>query len=116
MKAKVLPVYFKAANQRENKERKEQIDRLKELYGAEADFLQEQELGTAITKEVDLVLFPQLIGEAFCQRSAIEEIGQPVIVLTAEFGTVEMWDWEIIAYFRNELKRSVFAPYTVQMG
>ncbi len=39
----------------------------------------------------------------------------PMIVLTSRFGTVEMWDWEIITFLRGE-GMNIFSPYTIQLA
>ncbi len=39
----------------------------------------------------------------------------PMIVLTSRFGTVEMWDWEIITFLRGE-GMNIFSPDTIQLA
>ena len=43
------------------------------------------------------------------------EVYHCMVVITSGFGTVEMWDWEIITYLRD-LGCTVFSPYSVEMG
>ena len=38
-----------------------------------------------------------------------------MIVLTSKFGTVEMWDWEIVYYLR-EKGMNVFSPYNIELA
>ena len=38
-----------------------------------------------------------------------------MVVLTSRFGTVEMWDWEIVTYLRD-LGCTVFSPYSIEMA
>jgi hypothetical protein len=116
MKATLLPLYFTEANERENNERRQQLALLREHYGAEAEFLPEQPLGTEIPGGADAVLFPQLIGALFSYTPELAAIRIPVVVLTSAFGTVEMWDWEIVSYLRLQLKLTVFAPYTTDLA
>jgi hypothetical protein len=116
MKAKLLPLFFKEANEREQKERREQIEKLQELYGDVAEFLPEQPLGSPLPAGADAVVFPQMIGVVFSHKDDMGKIGLPIIVLTSEFGTVEMWDWEIVAYLRETLRLNVFTPYNIELG
>lgn len=115
MKTKLLPLYFTEANERENKERAVQLRILKELYGRWAEFLPEQPVGSPVPPQADVVLFPQLTGAVFSHKEEVGEIRLPILVLTSSFGTVEMWDWEIVSYLRHQMRLNVFAPYTVEL-
>jgi L-fucose isomerase-like protein len=44
------------------------------------------------------VIFPQMLGEAYREVDKIEKLPQPLMIVTSEFGTVSMWDWEINSY------------------
>jgi hypothetical protein len=63
----------------------------------------------------DAVVFPQLIGDAFSQLAALKKIACPVLVLTSDFGTVNMWDWEIVTFMRSQGVK-VFTPYEVEQA
>ena len=116
MKAVLLPLYFTEANERETGERHKQLEALKELYSDTAEFLAEQPLGSAIPAGVDAILLPQMIGAIFSHRSDLENCTLPIIVLTSSFGTVEMWDWEIVSYLRLQLGLNVFTPYNIELA
>lgn len=116
MKTKLLPLYFREANDRENGERVEQLKKLKELYADAAEFLPEQPLGSELPAEADAVVFPQMIGVIFAHKAEMAKISLPILVLTSEFGTVEMWDWEIVAYLSENLHLTVFTPYNLKLG
>lgn len=116
MKTTLVPMYFKEANERETKERAVQLEKLKTLYGDEADFLPEQPVGSQIPKEADAIVFPQLIGAVFAQKEEMKKLDLPMIILTSAFGTVEMWDWEIVAYLREQLGLTIFTPYNIELG
>lgn len=116
MKTKLLPLYFQEANERENAEREAQLHKLNELYGNEAEFLPEQVLGSELPVEADAVVFPQMIGVIFRHKEGIRKISLPILVLTSEFGTVEMWDWEIVAYLREQLSLTILTPYNLELG
>ncbi|MDR2069690.1 MAG: hypothetical protein LBP71_07465 [Spirochaetaceae bacterium] len=116
MRTILVPLYFTEANERENNERRQQLAVLKELYGDEAEFLPEQALGAAIPGIADAVLFPQMIGAIFSHKTELTAIHIPIVVLTSSFGTVEMWDWEIVSYLRLQMKLNVFTPYNIELA
>lgn len=115
-RAKVLPVYFGGRNEREVKEYELQLGRLKELYGDTAEFLDSVCLGNEQEEGIDAIVIPQLFGVVFQEREKLKAIRIPLIILTSEFGTVEMWDWEIAAWLRDDLKLNVFFPYNTKMA
>ncbi len=115
MKAKVVPVIFKTANEREVKEFAEQLVTLEGFYGEVAEFLKPVTVGDKIPDEAQAVVFPQLINAAFQEVETLLKINLPFIVLTSSYGTVEMWDWEIISYLRDK-GLNVLSPYNVELG
>ena len=106
MKARLVPVYFKSEK---DEEFSDQLTRLKELLAEEADILKPSALGPPLP-EADAVIFPQLLGDAFKQIDAIKKINIPLLAVTSEFGTVAMWDWEIVNFLKSEGLKT-FAPY-----
>lgn len=115
MKARLAPLYFSAANERERGEFKEQLQRLNDFYDDVAEFLDPVQVGEKLPDNADAVVFPQLIGAAFKEAEALKKIDLPFIVLTSKFGTVEMWDWEIVTYLR-EKGMNVFSPYNIELA
>lgn len=109
MKAVLLPIYF---NNLQNDEFNLQLDILKKLLAEEVVFLEPAKLGDKVPAMADAVVFPVLVGEAFRLREEFKKIQVPIIVLTSEFGTVAMWDWEIVAFMKSE-GLIVFAPYNL---
>ncbi len=114
MKARLVPVYFSEANEREQNEFQMQMERLRGFYSDVAEFLPPVRLGEKLP-EADAVLFPQLIFAAFRHNDIFKKIDLPIVVLTSRFGTVEMWDWEIVTYLRD-IGCNVFSPYTVELA
>ncbi len=110
MKARLVPVYFRSGI-------KEDFDRqlavLTELLADVAGFLEPVPLGTA-TLDADAAVFPQLVGDAFRQVEELKKIGLPFLVVTSEFGTVAMWDWEIVSFLKAE-GLNTFAPYNLEL-
>ena len=113
-KTRLVPVYFEAANERELGEFHSQLENLKSFYGDIAEILAPVCVGEPVT-DADAIVFPQLIGAAFGDSDKLLSYGLPMIALTSKFGTVEMWDWEIVTYLR-EKGLNVFSPYTVELA
>ncbi|MDD6882747.1 MAG: hypothetical protein PUD50_03470 [Eubacteriales bacterium] len=115
MKATLQPVIFAETNERERQEYQEQLARIQEMYGGEAKILPTVELGQPMDPSADAILFPQLIFAAFRHDDWMKAQTLPMVVITSRFGTVEMWDWEIVTYIRD-LGLTVFAPYTENLA
>ena len=115
IKPKMLVLYFKDINQREREELEKQCIILEKLYGDLVEFTPPSLVGAEVPEDVDGVVFPQLIGEAFKKKEELKKITLPVVVLTSEFGTVEMWDWEIVTFLRDA-GLNVFSPYSVELA
>ncbi len=97
MKARLVPVYFPGRDE----DFDIQLEILKGLLTQEADFLAPVALGTTLP-DADAVIFPQMLGDAYRMLPEIKEIDLPLLVITSEFGTVLMWDWEICRYLKSE--------------
>ena len=65
--------------------------------------------------EAEAVVFPQLLVDAYSQVETLRAIGLPFLIITSEFGTVSMWDWEIDAYLRSEGLTTI-APYNLELA
>jgi hypothetical protein len=98
MKARLVPIYFVKGR---DADFDLQLNRLKELLADQADFLEPVPLGDPLP-EAEAVIFPQFLGEAYPQVDQFKAIQLPILVITSEFGTVLMWDWEIVSYLRSE--------------
>ncbi|MBD3391216.1 MAG: hypothetical protein GF418_04100 [Chitinivibrionales bacterium] len=96
MKARLVPLYF---NPGRDADFDTQLDRLKEFFKGEAEFLDPVELGKKVP-EAEAVIFPQFLGQAFSQYKKIEAVALPKLVITSQFGTVNMWDWELVNFLK----------------
>ncbi len=114
LKARVIPLRFREINARELGEYIQQLDTLCTIYGDVAEFLEPVTVGEPIP-ECDAVVFPQLIGAAYHYTEALRQYQKPMVVITSQFGTVDMWDWELITYMRSK-GLNVFSPYNVDLG
>jgi hypothetical protein len=94
MKARITPIYLKTP---EDPEFTAQLTKLRELLDEDAEFLPPVKLGARVPP-TDAVIFPQMLGEAFGLVERIRRLPQPLLVVTSEFGTVSMWDWEINSF------------------
>lgn len=94
MKARIVPIYFKSAS---DPEFTAQLTTLKQLLIDEAEFLAPVKLGAKVPP-TDAVIFPQMLGEAYGLLEKFKKLPQPLLVVTSEFGTVSMWDWEINSF------------------
>lgn len=54
MKTRLLPLYFKERNEREEEECHRQLDQLVKLYGEEAEFLHEQPIDECNVQDADV--------------------------------------------------------------
>lgn len=116
MKAKLLPLYLSEANDRERGEFDLQLTRIQAMYGDEAQLLPPQCLDQYDPGEADALLLPQIIGAIFTHKVQLQKTALPILVLTSEFGTVEMWDWEVVAYLREEAGLNVLTPYNEDLA
>lgn len=107
----LLPLYFDPGRD-EGFDR--QLDNLRALFGAEARFLPPVALGQPLPP-ADAVIFPQLLGEAYRRLADFQALGLPILIVTSEFGTVSMWDWELISYLRENGVVTI-APYTAEQA
>ena len=112
MKAKLVPLYFVT---RDDPDFVQQIGHLNDLLSSEAEILPPVALGDALPGDVDGIVFPQMLGQAYQRLQQIKQLQLPILVITSEFGTLSMWDWEINSYLRSE-GVSLLAPNTLEQA
>jgi len=95
----LLPLHFTAEPEAEFQN---QVAALRQLFAGEAEFMPPAKLGVAVPDSVDAVVLPQVLGVAYRSMPELKAIRVPLLIITSEFGTVSMWDWEIAAYMRSE--------------
>ena len=106
MKARLVPVHFKSGM---DEQFKVHLAIVKDLLADDAEVLPPVALGSRLPP-ADATVFPQLIGDAFSQLDALKRLTIPALVLTWDFGTVNMWDWEIVTFMKS-LGMKAFTPY-----
>lgn len=94
MKAILVPIYFKTPD---DPDFSNQLHKLHELLADVAELLKPIKLGEEVP-EADGVIFPEMLGDAYREVEKIQKLPQPLLIVTSEFGTVSMWDWEINSY------------------
>ena len=115
MKARLVPLQFEEMNEREQDEFREQMKLLTEMYADVAQFEEPVKVGEEMPEGADAAVFPLLIFAAYRHDEQLISCSLPMIILTSEYGTIEMWDWEIATYLR-QLGCRVFTPYSVDMA
>jgi hypothetical protein len=98
-KPTLLPVYLSAEPEEEFTR---QVATLHRLFEDVANFLEPVRLGSVVPQSADAVVLPQVLGAAYRNIQELKAIQIPLLIITSEFGTVSMWDWEIAAYMRAE--------------
>ena len=109
-KALLLPVRFASADE----EFDAQLRTLGDLLSGVAELMHPITLGERPPAS-DAVLFPQLLGEAYRRVEELRALDRPRLVITSEFGTVQMWDWEICRFLAEE-GVSTLAPYRLEQA
>jgi hypothetical protein len=105
-KARVVPLSFSATP---DDGFRVQCEAIRRLLGDRIELLPSAVLG-GVLPECDAVILPQVLGDAYRQLDAFKAITVPILVVTSEFGTLSMWDWEILAWLRAAGVRPI-APY-----
>ncbi len=105
MKARLVPVYFQSGR---DEGFDTQVDRLRNLLAEEAEILEPVALGSPLP-EAEAAVFPQILGDAYRQVADFKKLDLPLLIITSEFGTVSMWDWEIASYLKAEGVKTISA-------
>ena len=108
MKARLVPIYFPDGR---DQDFDVQLANLHEMLAGEVEILDPVPLGAPLPV-TEAVVFPQLLGEAYQKLDAFQAIDVPILLITSEFGTMLMWDWEIANYLQAEGVKTI-APYNL---
>ncbi len=111
MKARLVPLYFDPGR---DGDFDRQLDAIRSLLGEFVDLLAPVALGSPLP-ECEAVVFPQLLGVAYRQLAAFQSIRVPILLITSEFGTLSMWDWEIAEYLRSNGVETI-GPYAIEQS
>ncbi|MDX6320227.1 MAG: hypothetical protein QOF52_85 [Propionibacteriaceae bacterium] len=78
-----------------------QFEYLRSLSGGLVEWLAPAHLAGPLNPSADAVVLPDLTGLAYRMTPEFKAVTAPILVITSEFGTVSMWDWEIRDYLRR---------------
>ena len=107
METILAPVYFK----RDRTEKFfRQLELIKQELHGQVVLLEPIGLGEPVPAEADAVVFPEILGEAYECADLFATYQVPILILTSEFMTISMWDWEIMNFLKGKGVR-VLAPY-----
>ena len=102
MRAKLLPIYL------ENEPTEafaRQFDALKVLSEDLVEWLEPTQISHAPKRArrdgASAIVIPDMSGLAYRLLTEFAAIEQPILIITSEFGTVSMWDWEIRDFLRR---------------
>lgn len=110
-KARLVPIYFKETK---TDKFEKQLAHLHHVLGKDAEFLQPVGLGDAVPA-CEAVVFPEILGEAYRNAKAFREIQVPILLITSEFATVSMWDWEISNFLLGKGVETIL-PYSLEQA
>jgi hypothetical protein len=94
----VLPVYLE---ERPTDAFTRQLDALKLLSDGLVEWLPPVQIGLAPNVAAAAIVVPDMSGLAYRLLREFQALHLPIIIITSEFGTVSMWDWEIRDYLRR---------------
>lgn len=109
MKPRLVPIYFEPGR---DEGFDQQMHTLGELIGDQVELLDPVPLGADLP-EAEAVVVPQLLGEGYRRLADFQAIDLPILIITSEFGTLSMWDWELITYLKREGVTTI-APYSLE--
>lgn len=107
MKVRLAPLYLVSED---DPAFVDHLAKLQQVLADWAELLTPRPLGAQLP-DADAVVLPQLVGAAYGRVADFRALKVPVLVLTSDFGTMAMWDWEIISYLRSR-GISLIAPYS----
>jgi hypothetical protein len=90
-----------------------QLEHLRQRLGPLVEWLPPAHVDTPVPAEASAVVIPDLSGVAYRKVESLRAIELPILIITSEFATVSMWDWEI----RDHLRRhgiATIAPTSLE--
>lgn len=90
-----------------------QMDHLRRLTGHLVDWADPAHIDQAVPDSVSAIVVPDLNGRAYQMVESFRRINLPILLITSEFGTISMWDWEIRDYLGRRGVATV-APTSLQ--
>ena len=78
-----------------------QMEALRDLTDGQVAWREPVHLREAASTDADAVVVPDMSGVAYRLLADFRAVRVPILVVTSEFGTVSMWDWEIRDFLRR---------------
>ena len=97
-RARLVPVYLEDEPQPSFAH---QLETLRTLSAELVDWLPPVQIAHASAVDADAIIVPDMSGVAYRRLVDFRALTLPIIIVTSEFGTVSMWDWEIRDYLRR---------------
>jgi hypothetical protein len=110
VKPRLLPVHLESSPKRPFLA---QLEHLRRGLGDLVEWLDPAPIEAAADADATAVVTPDLSGVAYRKVDAFRAITRPILVITSEFATVSMWDWEIRDHLRR-LGIDTIAPLSLQ--
>ncbi len=107
---RLLPVHLEA---RPKRPFHVQLEHLQRRLGDLVEWLAPAPIDAPVPPDASAVVVPDLSGVAYRKLDAFRAIDKPILVITSEFATVSMWDWEIRDFLRRRGVATV-APTSLQ--
>ena len=92
MKPRLLPIYLEDLPQEAFRS---QLAHLVRIAGEAVEWLPPVHVRDAAGVDASAVIVPDMSGVAYRLLDSFRTIELPLLIVTSEFGTVSMWDWEI---------------------
>jgi hypothetical protein len=96
---RLLPVYLEA--DQPTATFVSRLRQLQDLTEGLAEWLAPVQIGAAAQIAASAVVVPDMSGRAYRLLEEFSRLTMPILVVTSEFGTVSMWDWEIRDFLRR---------------
>jgi hypothetical protein len=90
-----------------------QFAALQVLSGDLVEWLEPAQISDAPKVQATAVVIPDMSGLAYRLLDEFSAINLPILIITSEFGTVSMWDWEIRDFLRRRGVETI-APTSLQ--
>jgi hypothetical protein len=111
MTTRLLPVYLEAESPSQTFVQR--LGELAALLGESVEWLVPARLADAARTEATAIVVPDMSGLAYRLLEDFTRLTVPILIVTSEFGTVSMWDWEIRDFLRRRGVETI-APTSLQ--
>lgn len=95
---RLLPVYLEESP---SETFTRQLDALRLLSDGLVEWLPPVQIDVAPKVDAEAIVIPDMSGLAYRRLPQFQSLTLPIMIITSEFGTVSMWDWEIRDYLRR---------------